>query len=204
MQLNSKKRFSPRLSMMGTILAASLLLSCGGEGGDATTTATPSAPSAPSEAASGGQAVSAQTSCGLANFQQTVMARINEARASSQLCGTQSFPAAAPLTWDEQLFAAAAGHAADMARNDYFAHDSRDGRTFSQRITDAGYAWSAVGENIAAGQADVAQVITAWMDSPGHCVNIMSTSFTEVAVACVRDDASTYTQYWAMSLGRPR
>lgn len=183
------------------LLLVIFLGACGG--GDDAGTPIPSSPSGSSDA-SGASAVSAENSCSLPEFQEKVMQLVNAARAESRACGTNSFPAVPPLAWDERLHAAAAGHAGDMARNDYFSHDSLDGRTFSQRITDAGYSWSAAGENIAAGQASVEQVIQAWLDSPGHCANIMSDAFTDIGVACVAQAGSTYTQYWGMSLARPR
>jgi uncharacterized protein YkwD len=144
----------------------------------------------------------AQT-CGLSNFQQELMARINQIRSSVHTCGTLTYAAAPPLTWNTKLFNAAAEHSADMAANNYFSHTSLDGRTFSQRITDAGYSWSYAGENIAAGQTTVDQVMTAWLNSPGHCANLMNQNFTDVGVACVRNDASTYHYYWTMDLARP-
>ncbi len=180
-----------------------LVLSLGACGGsDDEGTPAPSGPSATS-AGSGG-AVTAEYSCSLPDFESKVMQLVNAARAEARACGTNSFPAAPPLTWNDHLHAAAAAHAADMARNDYFSHDSLDGTTFSQRITGTGYAWNAAGENIAAGQASVEQVVQAWLDSPGHCANIMSDAFTEVGVACVAEPGSTYKQYWGMSLARPR
>lgn len=120
------------------------------------------------------------------------------------MCGTTSYPAVGPLTWNTYLFNAAAGHATDMATNNYFSHTSQDGRTFSQRISAAGYNWSAVGENIAAGQTTAQQVMDGWLQSPGHCANIMNGSYTEIGVACAKNDASTYKTYWVMDLGKPR
>ncbi|WP_286758098.1 CAP domain-containing protein [Ralstonia sp. RL] len=130
--------------------------------------------------------------------------RVNQARAVGRTCGSTYYSAAAPLAWNGKLFDAAAGHAQDMAANNYFSHTSQDGRTFSQRITNAGYAWSAAAENIAAGQGTVAQVMDGWLQSPGHCANIMNGNYSEIGVACARNDASAYQQYWVMELGRPR
>jgi uncharacterized protein YkwD len=132
------------------------------------------------------------------------MTRINQARATSRTCGTTAYNAVAPVTWNAKLFDAAAGHAYDMASKNYFSHQSQDGRTFSQRITAAGYDWAAAGENIAAGQTTIDQVMNGWLQSAGHCANIMNGNFTEVAVSCVRNDSSTYKYYWVMELGRPR
>lgn len=168
-----------------------------------TTTMATVATSTTTTLASGAALPAAQT-CGLANFQQELLTRINAIRASARACGSLTYAAAPPVKWHDKLFNAAAGHSADMAANNYFSHTSLDGRSFSQRITTAGYAWLAAGENIAAGQTSVAQVMTAWVNSPGHCANLMSKNFTEVGVACVKNDASTYRYYWTMDLAQPR
>ena len=141
--------------------------------------------------------------CALGNFQQEIIDRVNQARAVSRTCGTTVYNATAALQWNSKLFNASAGHSNDMASNNYFSHTSLDGRTFDQRITAAGYQWSTIGENIAAGQGTVEQAISGWLASAGHCANIMNPSFTEFAVACVKNPASTYKTYWTMDLGRP-
>lgn len=188
---------NPRLSAWPILLAV-LLAACGGDSADE------AVPAAGDPSAQPGAVVSAEETCSLPDFQSRALLAINEARATPQVCGSVGYPAAPALSWDERLFAAAAGHARDMAQNDFFSHESPDGRTFSQRVSDAGYEWSATGENLAAGQADIDQVVDAWLASPGHCANLMSDSFTEVALACVAEPESTYQQYWVMSLGRPR
>lgn len=148
--------------------------------------------------------LSAATTCELPDFRQAVLDRVNQARATSRMCGNASFPAVPALAWNDLLFAAAAGHAQDMAQQDYFSHTSQDGRSFSERISATGYRWSAVAENIAAGQRTVEVVMNGWLQSPGHCANIMGANYTEIAVACVRNDGTDYGRFWAMELGRPR
>lgn len=165
-------------------------------------TPTPTTPTSPTPAPDSGTLTAANT-CGLANFQADLMSLINQARATSQVCGGTAYPATAPLSWNSKLLDAAAGHSADMANQNYFSHTSLDGRTFDQRITAAGYAWSNIGENIAAGQSSVSSVMAGWMASPGHCANIMNNRFTEVGVACVINNSATYRSYWTMNLGRP-
>ena len=145
----------------------------------------------------------AASTCSLPQFQTDVMVLVNQARASSRMCGNTAFPAAAPLAWNNKLFNAAAGHSTDMASNNYFSHTSLDGRTFGQRITNAGYQWSRLGENIAAGQSSVQSVMAVWMASAPHCSNIMNSNITELGVACVVNDSSTYRFYWTMDLGKP-
>lgn len=142
--------------------------------------------------------------CGLSNFQQQILNEINKARVNGRYCGSKFFPSAPPLAWNAKLAAAAAGNSADMASKNYFSHTSRDGRTFVQRISAAGYTWQAAAENIAAGQTTIEQVVNGWVASPGHCTNIMNPVYVDVAVACVRNDAAAYRRYWTMDMARPR
>lgn len=180
-----------------------VLLGCGGGGDGAPTESSEStdtpAPSAPSPPV-------ATATCGLPDFGASVMARVNQWRASGANCGSQGvFAAAAPLTWNNLLTQAAAGHSQDMATHDFFAHNSLDGRTLAQRIDAAGYSWSSIGENIAAGQTTVNQVVDGWISSPGHCANIMNPRFVDIGVACVPGSTSaSYRSYWTMDLARPR
>lgn len=164
--------------------------------------AAPAPSAAPAPAPStGAVALSTDTSCGLSGFRADLMAQINLARQTARTCGTQAMPAVAPLGWNDALFSAAARHARDMADNNYFSHTSLDGRTLGQRVTAEGYNWRAVGENIAAGPGSVSAVMQGWLDSPGHCRNIMGSVFTEVAVSCVARSGSRYGRYWVMVLG---
>lgn len=141
--------------------------------------------------------------CNLANFQQEILDRVNQARAAGRTCGSTSYAPAPALRWNGVLFNAAGAHSTDMAANNYFSHTSQDGRNAGQRITGAGYAWSAYGENIAAGQTSVQAVVDGWLASPGHCANIMNASHVDMATACVASSTSTYRTYWTMELARP-
>lgn len=177
-------------------MLALLLPGCGGGGGD-------DPPPAPAPA--GPSTPVATLSCGLPDFQAEALRRINAYRAAGATCGARgSLPAVAPLAWHSALADAAYGHSRDMADNNYFSHTSRDGRTLGARVTAAGYAWSSVGENIAAGYGSVQAVIDGWMASEGHCVNLMSASFVHTGLACVRNTASTYGSYWTLDFARPR
>jgi uncharacterized protein YkwD len=94
-----------------------------------------------------------------------------------------------PLKLNKRLSRAARGHARDMVRRDYFAHDSLGGGTFVDRIRRSGYlrgasSWS-VGENLAWGshERSAPRTITEmWMNSPGHRANILSASFREIGI----------------------
>ena len=62
---------------------------------------------------------------------------------------------------------------------------------------------SAAGENIAAGQGSVQDVIVSWLNSPGHCKNMMEPSYQDIGVACISNDGAPYGMYWTMNLARP-
>ncbi len=86
-----------------------------------------------------------------------------------------------PLQTDSRLTAAAQGHAEDMATGGFFSHTSEDGREFDDRIRAAGHP-APGGENIAAGQDGAAEVVDAWMNSPGHRRNILDCDFVSIGV----------------------
>ena len=59
--------------------------------------------------------------------------------------------------------------------------------------------------NVPAGYGGVDAVLQGWLGSTGHCANLMSPNFTEIAVACVQAGGSDpYGKYWTMDLARPR
>ena len=135
------------------------------------------------------------------DVQASTLSLINQARASARSCGADVLEAAPPVTWNSQLAAAALKHSDDMATHDFFSHTGSDGLSVSQRVDAEQYNWRTVGENIAAGQSTTEIVIEAWLDSPGHCKNIMNPNFEEVAVVCVENNGSQYRQYWTNVLG---
>jgi uncharacterized protein YkwD len=213
-----------QLKSIFIILCATGLAACGGGGDSAssnpataalsstTPVATNNPPSitqtgtptvvtlAPSQASN----VTAATSCGLSNFQTDLLREVNAARAQARSCGTVVKPAASALAWNNILFAAALGHSQDMAQRNFFAHTNLDGKTAGQRAISAGYNYAVLGENIAAGQRTVSEVMASWLDSPGHCNNIMDGVFSEIAVACVSTSRFEYPTYWSMELAKPR
>ena len=126
---------------------------------------------------------------------------VNQQRASGANCGGTAHPAVAALTLNLQLRDAARGHSQDMATNNYFSHTSLDGRTFAQRIGQAGYAGGFLGENIAAGQSTAQAVVDDWMQSTGHCQNIMNSGFRVIGIGYAFNQSSTYGHYWTQNFG---
>ncbi|RZJ19781.1 MAG: CAP domain-containing protein [Haliea sp.] len=147
-------------------------------------------------------ALTSATSCAIPGFRETLLARINAARAAGRSCGGQAQPAAGVLAWNDKLFSAAARHSVDMASRNYFSHTSPEGVDAAGRAVAEGYRWSALGENIAAGDVSVEGVMATWINSEGHCRNIMNPVFADVAVACVARAGTTWGTYWTMVLAR--
>ncbi|WP_311063622.1 CAP domain-containing protein [Halomonas sp. DWK9] len=144
------------------------------------------------------------TACALTEQQQHMLERVNEARHQARQCGEQSFETARPLTWSCPLNAAAQAHANDMAANDYVSHTGQNGSGIGERATQAGYTWRTIGENIAAGHTTADAAIQSWLESPGHCQNLMNDDFTEMGMAQAENTEARFTHYWVKVLGAPR
>ncbi len=205
-----------RSALLAELFGALLLLAaCGGGGGDAPAPAAAAPASAPAPAPATGAGApspapetpaSTSATCGIADFAASALTRINAVRAAGANCGANGvFPPVPALAWNAPLSSAASAHSADMAALNYFSHTSADGRTLGSRVTAAGYSWSRLGENIAAGYAGIDSVMSGWVASDGHCANLMSANFTQVGLACVPGtSASSYNTYWTMDLGKPQ
>jgi uncharacterized protein YkwD len=122
-----------------------------------------------------------------------VLRLVNGARAIPRLCGRSSFQPAPALRLEAALNSAAMGHAQDMLRFGYFDHTGHDGSSPGTRAAASGYHYRLVGENIAEGPQSPQEVVQGWLDSPGHCQNIMNPHFTDMGLA-----------FAANTLGRPR
>ena len=112
-----------------------------------------------------------------------MLREVNAARSAGQDCGAKGdFTPAAELKLEPHLSAAAQAHAADMHAKDYFSHTAPDGSTVGTRVTRTGYRWSRVGENIAQGYKNVDEVMAGWLESDGHCANLMNPGFSKLGV----------------------
>lgn len=75
----------------------------------------------------------------------------------------------------------------DMFARQYFEHDSPSGKGVGDLITETGYEFIVVGENLALGNyKNDAVLVQAWMDSPGHRENILKSAYTEIGIAVAR------------------
>jgi uncharacterized protein YkwD len=123
-----------------------------------------------------------------------VLALTNQRRAQGASCGGQVFGPAGPLAHNAQLQAAARNHSRDMATRGYFSHQSPEGAGPSDRARAAGYPSGFIGENIAAGYPTPAAVVEGWMQSPGHCLNIMEPRYRYLGVGHHAGSRSYWTQ----------
>lgn len=88
------------------------------------------------------------------------------------------------LSSDTKLELIASRRAKDMFAKQYFEHVSPSGDSASVEADTVGYEYIVIGENIALGNfANDAELVAAWMASPGHRANILNTRFTSLGVA---------------------
>jgi len=90
------------------------------------------------------------------------------------------------LVRNELLDNAATLKAAHMAQYEYFAHYSPDGVSPWYWFDTIGYDYLHAGENIAVLFTDSEDVVRAWMDSPLHRENILSTKYQEIGVGTAK------------------
>ncbi|MFZ5987056.1 MAG: SafA/ExsA family spore coat assembly protein [Bacillota bacterium] len=89
----------------------------------------------------------------------------------------------------------------DMVDKGYFSHTSPTYGSPFRMMESFGIRYSAAGENIAMGQRTPAEVMNAWMNSPGHRNNILSPSFTEIGVGLAK--AQNGRLYWTQMFIKP-
>ena len=88
-----------------------------------------------------------------------------------------------------QLDLASQRHANDMARRNYFAHGDFVGRIRAAHYLRGANRGYTLGENIAWGSWDYAtpaNIVKAWMHSPGHRANILNSRFHEIGLGVAR------------------
>ncbi len=105
------------------------------------------------------------------------------------------------LTTNWQLSRVARYKSQDMINKNYFAHNSPTYGSPFTMMQNFGLKFSSAGENIAYGQKTPQEVVTAWMNSPGHRANILSPSYTQIGVGAAKK--SDGTLYWTQHFIHP-
>ena len=137
------------------------------------------------------------------SIEQRMADIISETRSRSRQCGNQTWDNTDQVFWNTTLARAAQLHSSDMARHNFLSHTGSDGSDVGQRAENAGYDYRRIAENIAGGQKTASEVVNAWLESSGHCANIMNPALMEIGAACVQDDRTEYTTYWTLILASP-
>lgn len=122
---------------------------------------------------------------------------VNKIRSKGCKCGGINMPPVKPLSWNDRLESAAQGHSNYMNSRKKLSHTGNRNSNPGTRISAAGYKWNFFAENIAMGQQTVAEVMYSWLNSPGHCKNIMNKNATEMGAA---RSGAYWTQVFARSL----
>jgi uncharacterized YkwD family protein len=121
----------------------------------------------------------------VSNYERQVVELVNIERQKNGL---------APLALDSSISNVARIKSKDMSDNNYFAHQSPTYGSAGDMLTQHGIRYSAWGENIAAGQRTPEEVVSAWMNSPGHRANILASHFTKIGVGYVNNGRPHWTQ----------
>ena len=82
-----------------------------------------------------------------------------------------------------------------------FSHTRPDGSSPFSVFPGGNFAvyFNHVGENIAYGQLDAAEVMDSWMNSEGHRANILNPKFTSIGIGCYESNGF---MYWVQMFGR--
>lgn len=127
-----------------------------------------------------------------ASYQKEVLDLVNVERTSRGL---------KPLKLDSNLSNVATTKSQDMINKNYFSHTSPTYGSPFDMMKKFGISYRTAGENIAMGQRNPKEVVTAWMNSEGHRKNILNANFTDLGVGVAKDAKGTI--YWTqMFIGK--
>jgi hypothetical protein len=89
-----------------------------------------------------------------------------------------------PLTLNSKLNSSAQAKADDMATRNYFSHDTPEGKTPWTFFDNTGYKYSKAAENLAvtSDMDNAAEIVSRWMNSPGHRANILDPKLVETGI----------------------
>lgn len=124
------------------------------------------------------------------SYAEQVIALTNQARVENGL---------APLAISTSLMESAQFKTNDMAATGIMSHDSPNYGGLQNILNRFNIAYSYAGENLAVGQRSPEEVVNAWMNSPDHRENILSSNYTHIGVGY-----SNSGNYWTQHFSRPR
>jgi uncharacterized protein YkwD len=84
-----------------------------------------------------------------------------------------------------------------MGQNNFMSHTGSDGSTIRPRVERQGYRGCLVAENIGKGQNSLGEMLTWWMNSPGHRKNLLNPKYSDFGLA------QGPGKSWVLVLGQP-
>lgn len=106
------------------------------------------------------------------------------------------------LTMNANLNLVSGYRSSECAANLIFSHTRPDGSRFSNVTLAYGIPYSTIGENLAKDYTTAQEVITAWMNSPIHCKNILNPAWTTMGVGLATDRNGSV--YWTATFLAPQ
>jgi len=123
-----------------------------------------------------------------AEMEADLLVALNEERAARNLTAVRLTP---------ELVELARRHSADQAARNELSHYSATGRSYQQRLQDAGILSVANGENVGRSETFLTGPIhQSFMDSPTHRDNILNPAYDAVGIGVVRGERSGRDVYF--------
>lgn len=96
-----------------------------------------------------------------------------------------------PLKLSSELSRAAMTKASDMAKRNYWSHNTPEGTPPWSFVSATDYQYQKIGENLATGFYNEEEAVRGWMASPSHRENMLDPAYSEVGFGF--SDASHYS-----------
>jgi uncharacterized protein YkwD len=129
-------------------------------------------------------------------FASELQIKINELRMQSGACESINTQSRQALSWNEDLAQLALDQSTHLAQLNQLTHLGAKGHKLAKRVSDSGYEWSALAENLALTHSGVAHVLELWLASRGHANNMCGADYSEFGAARVEG-------YWTAIFAQP-
>jgi uncharacterized protein YkwD len=123
----------------------------------------------------------APSNTGISSYASEVLRLVNIERSKAGLSA---------LTTNSTLTAAANKRAQETKQS--FSHTRPNGTSAFTVLGEYGISYRAAGENIAYGQRTPQEVVTGWMNSPGHRANILNSNFGKIGIGVYQSNGVIY------------
>ena len=125
---------------------------------------------------------------------------VDAGRAASLISGFRAGQGLAPVHVDSRLMRVAGAQALAMAERDKMGHFVAG--SLSRRVSNAGYDWGVMAENLGRLYPNLDTAIAGWKASAGHRANLLNPGVTDMGIAAAVSGSGHL--YWALVLAVPR